>query len=347
MPEKSDAAGRILLAGAVLAFLALGVFQAVWALKTKRTLDDVQASLARIDKVEQQVEETVDKFAADQSFLVDDVQRLGKKMDDLKTAFEGRDRVGLTDAPEPPQIDWTQPQLFETAKNSCAEYGIELTKDEVRVPSRFVLKQGAIEYFAVLKGGKEHETLISILGNVPAGERRPKDFAARLNNAVMAIGFKRGKPVRFTPTGRVAPSGDTAYLFVEWEEKGEKVLARAEDLIWDRVKDAPMERGKWVYVGSTFVQGDDPNVPVFAADVTAEVVATYTQSPDTMFDESTAEAPDDSAYLVASPRIPPDVEKCVLVIRHVDREPTRTFPDPPRDADPQPKPSGADDGKPR
>jgi hypothetical protein len=347
MPEKSDAAGRILLAGAVLGILALGVFQAVWATRMKRSLDEVQASIARLDRVEQQVEETVDKFAADQSFLVDDVQRVSKKMDDLKSAFEGKDRAGLTDAPEPPQIDWTQPQLFEAAKKTCAEYGIELTKDEVRVPSRFVLKSGVIEYFAVLKGGKEHETLISLLGNTPAGERRPKDFAARLNNAVMAIGFKRGKAVRFTPTGRIPPTGETAYLFVEWEEKGEKVLARAEDLIWDRIKDAPMEHGKWVYVGSSFVQGDDPNSPVFAADVTAEAVSTYTQSPDTMFDNTTAEAPDDSAYLSASPRLPADVDKCVLVIRHADREPTRTFPDPPKDADPAPKQPGADDGKPR
>jgi len=345
MPEKSDAAGRILLAGAVLGFLALGVFQAVWTMRTKRAIDDLSASVGRLAKVEEKVEETVDKFAADQSFLVDDVQRLSKKMDDMKATFEGRDRVGLAEAPEPPQIDWTQPQLFEAAKKTCAEYGIELTKDEVRVPSRFVLRSGAIEYFAVLKGGKEHETLISILGNTPAGERRPRDFAARLNNAVMAIGFHRGRGVRFSPTGRIAPKGDTAYLFIEWEEKGEKVLARAEDLVWDRTKDAPMERGKWVYVGSSFVQGEDPNMPVFAADVTAEVVSTYTQSPDTMFDNTTADATDDSAFLVASPRLPPDVDKCTLVVRRVDREPTRTFPDPPVEADAAPKQPGADDGK--
>src|SRR5205814_10392892 len=122
-----------------------------------------------------------------------------RKIDHLVESLEGRDRAGQVDVSEPPSIDWTQPQLFETAKKSCAEYGIELTKDEVRVPSRFVVRQGAIEYFAVLKGGKEHETLISLVGNVPKGERRPRDFGARLNNAILAIGFKRGKPASFTP----------------------------------------------------------------------------------------------------------------------------------------------------
>ncbi len=346
MPEKSDAAGRTLFVGAILGFLALCGFQAVWAVRTKQSIDELRGTVARLERAEGHVEEAVDKFANDQSFLVDDVSRLAKKMDELKTSMESRDRAGLAEAPEPPTIDWTQPQLFETARKSAAEYGIELTKDEVRVPSRFVLKQGVIEYFAVLKGGKEHETLISLLGNTPRGERRPKDFAARLNNAVMAIGFKRGKPVQFTPTGRVPPTGETAYLFLEWEEKGEKVLARAEDLIWNRIQEKPMERGKWVYVGSSFVQPDDSSSgPVFAADATGEAVATYTQSPDTMFDDVSADAPDDTAYLVAAPRIPPDVEACTFVIRHVDREPTRTFPDPPREADG--KPADGNDGKPR
>jgi len=351
MPDKSDAAGRTLFLGAVVGFLALCAFQAVWAFKTKQTLESVQASLTRMKRVEDsldKIEEKIDRMSADQDVTAGDVPKLERKIDDLKRSLEARDRAGLSDAPEPPRIDWTDPQLFEKARTSCAEYGIELTKDEVRVPSRFVLRQGAIEYLAVFKGGKEHETLISLLGNTPPGERRPKDFAARMNNAVLALGFKRGKPVSYSSGGRVGPSGDTAYLFLEWEEKGEKVLVRAEDLIWDRVKETPMERGKWVYVGSTFVHGDnDADLPVFAADVTGEAVATYSQSPDTMFDETTSEAADDTAYLVAAPRVPADVEKCTFIVRKIDREPTRTFPAPPRDEAPDGKPKDTDDGKPR
>lgn len=332
MSDKPDSAGRSLLIGAVVSILVLCVLSAVWTFRSQEELEEMKAALAKSAKTTEsieRIEERIDKLANDQEVFVDDVAKVSRKIDDLKHQLESRDRQGLVEAPEaPPQIDWTQPTYFSAAQTSAAEYGIELTKDEVRVPSRFVLKQGAIEYFAVLKGGKEHETLISLLGNTPADQRRPKDFGARFNNAVQAIGFKRGAPVKFTPTGTIPPKGDTAYLFVEWEEKGEKILARAEDLIWDRELEKPMEHGKWVYVGSTVIVGEDPNEMVLAADRTGEAVATYTQSPDTVFDDTSVGEFDDSRYLVASPRIPADVEKCTLVIRRIDREPTKTFPGP-------------------
>src|SRR5690349_7536826 len=109
MADKSDAAGRTLFLGAVLGFLALCVFQAVWAFKTKKALEDVQATLAkgggdaeRIEKLNRdlaRVEDKLDKLAGDQGLVVDDISRLAKKMDALKTSFERRDRAGLTDVP--------------------------------------------------------------------------------------------------------------------------------------------------------------------------------------------------------------------------------------------------------
>jgi hypothetical protein len=359
--DRSDGAGKAAFLGVTVAILAACVFQFVWALKTRQSMEEVRASLARMEKDSERmdrlettlnaIEEKVDKAAGDQSFLVDDVTRLSKKVDDLVGTMEGRDAgPKAEEADAPPTIDWTQPTLFAVAEKAAAEYGISLTADEVRVPARFVLRSGSLEYFAVLKGGKEHETLISLLGNTPKGERRPKDFGARLNNAIQAIGFKRGKPVRFTAAGRVPPEGDTAYLFVEWEEKGETVVARAEDLIWDRVDEKPMERGKWVYVGSTFVKGDDAGTKVFAADLTGEAVATYS-SPDTMFDNTTSADADDTVYLVATPRIPAEVDECTFVIRKKDLAKVHEFPEPPKTDDPKAddmggeKPAGGGDGR--
>lgn len=339
MAETDGAAGRTVILGAVVATLALCVFQAVWAMRTRQTLEEAKKSLARIDRVE----EVLDKLASDQDFLVDDISRMSRKLDDLVASMENRGAPAEAAEAEAPQIDWTQPQLFAAAQKSAAEYGIELTADEVRVPSRFVLRQGAIEYFGVLKGGKEHETLVSLLGNTPKGERRPKDFGARLNNAIQAIGFKRGKPVRFTSAGRVPPEGETAYLFLEWEEKGEKVLVRAEDLVWNRTEERPMERGRWIYVGSAFVKAGDGPGPVFAADLTAEAIATYS-SPDTIFDNTTKGDTDDDTYLVATPRMPEGVDECTLVIRRLDREPTRTFPDVPASGE-EPKSPGGEGGQ--
>ena len=358
MPQNPEGAGRVMLAGVAAAILALCVFQTVWAFRTRAALERVEASAAKFDKAAEQfeasrakfdtaaeqltaIEETISRLEAEQGLVAEEITRLARKVDGVVTALEGRGGPQAQDEVEPPQIDWTQPQLFAAAQKSCAEYGIEVTKDEVRVPARFVVREGAIEYFAVLKGGKEHETMISLRGNIAADARRPRDFGARLNNAVQALGFKRGRAVKFLPTGRVPPQGDTAYLFVEWKEKGETVVARAEDLVWDRIDEKPMERGKWVYVGSAFVRGQEPSAPVFAADLEGEAVATY-NSPYTIFDNASQYGADDTVYLAATPRIPADVEACTFVIRRTDREPTRTFPDIPKQEGGEKPAEGAD-----
>ena len=345
MSQNPDGTGRTILAGAAVAILALCVFQTVWAFRTREALERVEASATKVGTSSDQlgaIEETLSKIEAEQELLTDEVTRLARKVDGVVSALENRGGPQEQSDADAPQIDWTQPQLFAAAQKSCAEYGIELTKDEVRVPSRFVVREGAIEYFAVLKGGKEHETMISIRGNVAADARRPRDFGARLNNAIQALGFKRGRPVKYLHTGRVPPQGDAAYLFIEWEEKGEKVLARAEDLVWDRMDEKPMERGKWVYVGSAFVRGQEPNAPVFAADLEGEAVATY-NSPYTIFDNASRYGADDTVYLAATPRIPIDTDACTFIIRRTDREPTRTFPEIPRSSGDE-KPAEGSDG---
>jgi hypothetical protein len=344
MTEPQGGASRVVILGATLAILVLCVFQAVWALRTRAAIEETKTALAAVDRLE----EKLDKLAADQEFLVDDIARIGKQVSHVVSSLENRGGTspGEGDDQEAPQIDWTDPQLFEQAKKSCAEYGIDLTQDEIRVPSRLVVSKAAIEYFGVLKGGKEHETLIAIVGNVPKGERRPRDFGARLNVAVQALGFKRGRPVRYTEAGRTPAQGETAYLFVEWEEKGEKVLVRAEDLIWNRVEDKPMPRGKWIYVGSVLVK-TGPDAPLgLAADLEGEVIATYS-SPATIFDNTSQYEGDDTVFLAAGPRIPEDVVDCTLVIRRKDREATRTFKDPRAADGDAPKAPGTPNGKDR
>lgn len=339
MPDpNSERSARTILWGAAAALLVLSVFQMLSLARVERRLDEMEAAAAKkpqgaagIEDRLDEIERLVGKIDGDQGLMVSDVERIAKKVDHLQVSLESRDRAGLVPAEAPPAIDWTIPALFEKARTSCAEYGIELTKDEVRVPAHFTLRHGSLEFLAVLKGGKAHESLLSLDGNTPRAERRPRDFGARLNNAVQALGFKRGRPVNFEGGGRTPPSGETAYLFVEWEQDGKRVTARAEDLVWNRFDERPMERGKWVYVGSMLIQGDDPALPVFGTDVTAEAVACYSQSPDTLFDTAAAGGSDDTSFLVATPRIPQGVEDCALVIRRTDMEPTLTFPEPPKD----------------
>ncbi len=342
-PPPSAAISTGWIAGALVVVVALQVFQS-WQLRDG--LAEFDAAAARLEKaailseqVALQIEVANDRLerveehiqhlsvvADEWEFLSDDVRTVKSRVDDLVVAFEGRDgEGGYGSIPQPPDLDWTEPALFDAAQRAAATVGIELTADEVRVPARIVLREGLLEYFAVLKGGKEHEALLSLVGNLGQQERRPREFGAKLNNAIQALGLPRGSPIRFSPSGTRPARGEPIYLFVEWEAEGETVSVRAEDLVWDRRQNAPMPRDTWVFVGSSWVEGDTEGELLFAADLTAEAVATYS-AVNAIIDTTAPGAQDDTVFLVASPRVPDDVVDVTLVIRAKDRAPTLEFP---------------------
>jgi hypothetical protein len=271
------------------------------------------------------LDEKMDALRGDFDLLVNDVQRIERKIGDLTTQLENRGAVA-SEAPQPPDLDWTEPALFEAARKGADSVGIQLTKDEVRCPARLVLREGMIEYFAVLKGGKEHETLVSLVGNTLPEARRPKDMGVKLNNALQALGFKRGKAIRFSQSGTLPAQGETIHMFIEWTTGGKTEVVRAEDLVWHRTMNRPMKPGSWVFVGSLFVEGEQRGTLDFAADLTAEVASTYS-APSTMIDNVEPEAQDDTVFLAATPRIPEDVSNCTLIFRRTDlKEGVKVFP---------------------
>jgi len=322
------------IAGGLLVVVGLQVF-AAW--QTRSVLDRMEATAARLEKAAIETEEVsrqvevlntrvarIEIVADEWEFLVDAVEKVSKQMRDVIKALEDRDGMSVGETAQPIDLDWTEPALHEAARVGAESVGIELTEDEVRVPAKLLLKQGILEYFAVLKGGKEHEALVSLVGNLGPEDRRPKDFGIKLNNAIQALGVQRGRSIRFTPNGTRPAEGRTLYLFLEWEEEGETVVVRAEDLVWDRMQNAQMPHDSWVFVGSSFVPGDNEGELLFAADLTAEAVATYSAL-NTIIDTTAPGAQDDTVFIVATPRVPEDVSDVTLVIRIEDREPTRTF----------------------
>ncbi len=326
------------LAGGVFVLLALQVF-AIWdsraaAERTKTAMADLEAMAAKLEKASLKMEsmdrrmaelERLMTVADDWDFVVDEIVRTRTRVDDIIIALENRGEQLGEEINQPPDLDWTQPELFDAAKRAAEQVGIELRPDEVRVPARLVLKSGVLEYLACLEGGKLHESLVELIGNGGSEEtRRHKQFGARLNNALQAIGFTRGEPIRFSRGGTRPAQGAPVYLFIEWEEEGKPVTVRAEDLVWNHVESRPMERGAWVYVGSRFVEGMDEGEIVYAADLTAEAVATYS-SPTTIIDTTAVGAQDDTVFIVATPRLPEGVIDCTFVLRKEDKAPSREF----------------------
>jgi hypothetical protein len=270
------------------------------------------------------LDEKVDALRGDLDILVSDVQRLERKIDSLTSQLENRG-VTSSEPQQPPDLDWTQPDLFETARKGAESVGLTLSKDELRAPARLVLKEGLLEYFAVLKGGKEHEALFSIVGNTPAEARRPRDLGVKFSNAIQALGVKRGKPIRFSPNGTQPAQGETIRIFVEWTTHGKTELVRAEDLVWHKDENRPMKPGSFVFVGSTFVAGEEAGTLDFAADLTAEAIATYS-APASIIDNVEEDAQDDTVFLAATPRIPDDVQFCTLIFRKADLAGVKEFP---------------------
>jgi len=346
-PTDEPTAGAPKWTGAALAVLVVAsAFQLGHGVVLGRRVDEMSSAMDRLEKARSAppvaapaatpahrtgqdfdgtLDDKVDAVRGELDLLINDVQRMERKLDDLTSQLENRGAV-TSEPPQPPELDWTEPALFEAARKGAESVGITLSKDEVRCPARLVLKEGMLEYFAVLKGGKEHETLVALIGNTLPEARRPKDMAVKLNNALQAIGFKRGKPIRFAPQGTQPAQGETVWMFIEWTTGGKTEVVRAEDLVWHRTQNRPMKPGSWVYVGSLFVEGDTRGSLDYAADLTAEVASTYS-APSTMIDNVEPEAQDDTVFLVATPRIPDDVEHCTLIFRRSDlKEGVKVFP---------------------
>lgn len=331
---------------AVVTLVALGAavaLQAWWMAGTNRRLDALQASLEKVAEArggepnraagEGSLDEKLDAVRADLDILSGDVIRLERMVGSLVEQLENRGTVSR-EPEQPPDLDWTQPELFERARASADTVGIALTRDEVRVPARLVLRAGALEYLVVLKGGKEHETLFSIVGNTLPDVRRPKDMGVKLNNALQALGFRRGTPIRVGPDGTKPAAGMPIHIYAEWTTGGRTEVVRGEDLVWHMRANRTMDSGEWVYVGSRFVEGEEPGTLDYAADLTAEVVATYS-APATMIDTTDEGAQDDTVFIVATPRIPEDVDHCTLIFRKdpLPASSVKQFPPVPKDAE--------------
>lgn len=341
--EDRDASGAASSAAwaraAVVSVVALCGFQVWWGIRMRSEIADLRASAARLEQAASrpapggvaELGEKIEKLEAEFMVVADDIARMDVRILDLTRMLEQRDEGG-PEAQQPPDLDWTLPELFDAARLGADSVGIALTRDEIRVPAQIAQRGGPLEYFAVLKGGKAHESLIQVVGNTPADQRRPRDFGIKLNNAIQALGFRRGQPIRFTAAGTRPATGDVIHVYLEWTTNGAKELVRAEDLVWHTREMRPMKPGSFVFVGSTFVPAEARGELEFGADLTAECIATYS-APVTMIDNTEPGAQDDTIFVAASPRIPDDVHDVTLVLRRSPAAGVKEFPAPPPAAD--------------
>ncbi len=162
----------------------------------------------------------------------------------------------------------------------------------IEIDGKFCLDSGLIEYLAVLKGGKEYESILSF-----------DCSAINLNLALIGSGFKSAGGVKKIGDPDT-PKGDPLYLHLEWKTKDGKLKkVRAEDLLWNKITKKPMRKAVWVFTGSHFQKDEETGKLVFMAESERKLIAVY-RDPAAMFNNPLDTGDDDIYYMVNEKVVP-------------------------------------------
>lgn len=117
---------------------------------------------------------------------------------------------------------------------------IDTKRKLVVVNGEVCLREGQLEMFACPKGTKEHESVVAVAC-------KPQYVHA----ALLAVGAKKGHPVRFMPEYKPA-TGTRIDIDIVWKDKqGKEHRSRAQDWIQHARTGKPMPY-YWVFAGSGF-----------------------------------------------------------------------------------------------
>jgi len=160
--------------------------------------------------------------------------------------------------------------VFTIGKVTCYK-----AERRVELDGKICLQDGALEYLAVLAGGKEYESVLSF-----------NCKAVDLNLAMIGLGYRAAAGGVKKLGDPDVPKGDPVYLHIEWKtEDGKTKRVRAEELLYNQATKKPMRKTAWVFTGSDFARDpDDPRKlyidpetkrTVFMADIERNLIAVF------------------------------------------------------------------------
>jgi hypothetical protein len=180
----------------------------------------------------------------------------------------------------------------------------------VEVPGKVCLEQGALEYLAVLAGGKEYESVLVF-------DCEAKD----LNLALIVLGYVAGGGTNMKIGDPATPKGDPVHLQLAWQtEDGQTRKTRAEDLLYNQATRKSMRRTAWVFTGSYFAPDpDNPGKNFFVADFERTLIAVY-RDPAAIFNSPLDTGADDIYYAVNKETCPAKGTAVTLIIEPAPKE---------------------------
>jgi hypothetical protein len=156
------------------------------------------------------------------------------------------------------------PKSDETAKadkvGRLPSVTFDVKKKQVRVECEALAVDAPLEFFCVVNGGSEHESVL----RTPA---KP----SHIHTALLAIGLKPGRPVQFSEALKkwLPPQGPPLHVTVEFAGKDGKVVSLpAYRLMRDQNTKKEMKPMNWIYAGSRVMEDG-----TFAADATGYVIS--------------------------------------------------------------------------
>ncbi len=164
---------------------------------------------------------------------------------------------------------------------------IDLKAGSVSCQGRLNKQRGFIEYLAVARRGKRHETVLEV-------DVRP----LHLQLGLIMLGLEPQGGLRFQGDANL-PKGPPVDVWVAWERGGTEVRFRGERLVWNVEKKREMEEKPWIFSGS-LIDGRG-----FAADREKSLIATY-RDPVALVNNRLPAGADDTSY-EANPRVCPRV----------------------------------------
>ena len=183
------------------------------------------------------------------------------------------------------------------------EVTVDFNKREVTVPGEINIISGdtILEFFAVGKFGKTHESLIMV---------HAEPFHIQL--ALIELGMTPGMNLTIEGDPH-EPKGDPAEVWIEWERGTDVVRHRAEKLVWNAMKENPMQLTRWVFTGGRIINNQ------FTAQRHHNIIAVY-RDPDSIFNHPLSGGKDDRTYRVNTDAVPSKGTPVKVIIRPIPAE---------------------------
>jgi hypothetical protein len=137
---------------------------------------------------------------------------------------------------------------------------VDLVKRQVRVECQALHVRAPLEFFCVVAGTSEHESLL-----------RTRAKPSHIHTGLLMLGLQPGQPVRYSEAARkwFPPQGPPLRVSVEFDEPaGKRVTFPAYKLMRDIRSKKQMPTTTWIFAGSRVMEDG-----VYGADVTGYVVS--------------------------------------------------------------------------